>query len=486
MRGIQYSDFMKLSKLIEGINDIRVEKFRDVEITSVTADSDRCRAGSVFVAVCGSHFNGNDFIESAFERGSRVFVTSEKVDTKHQSVIIYSKNARKTLAELCANLNGNPEKKLLFVGITGTKGKTSTACFLSDTLSRTGVKNVVVGTLGIRGDFYAETKNTTPDPTVLFPLLKNVYRRGIKVVIIEVSSQALKDYRVYGIPFDCVVFTGIGRDHIGEFEHPTFSDYLSSKRSLFSSYGAKRAIVNADDSYSMYMAADIPRVQKCGFSSKSDYLINDFSDSIGGSEFKINGISVVCPLPGVYNARNVTLALAAAKEITGYSVSRLSKHISSAIVPGRFDYIDLSGKNIVIDYAHNKESVTEIINLSKRLFGNKIICVFGSVGERSYPRRRELACVTEKLADFSVITSDNPGFEFPLSICADIYAEYKDKTKAKIITDRESAICYAINEAKIGDAVLILGKGHETFININGKRIPFSDAGVIDKMRGEK
>lgn len=476
---------MKLSKLIEGVKDIQTENFRDVEITSVTADSNKCRAGSLFVAVCGSKFNGNDFIGSAYERGARVFVASKKEEIKHDAVFVYSKNTRKTLAELCANLNGNPERKLLFVGITGTKGKTSTSCFLSSVLCGIGVKNVVVGTLGVSGDFCAETPNTTPDPTVLFPLFKNAYRRGIRVVLLEVSSQALKDYRVYGIPFDCVVFTGIGRDHIGEFEHSSFSDYLCSKRSLFSSYGAKRAIVNSDDSYSMYMSADVPRVVKCGFSSNSDYKINNFSDSPMGSEFKINGISVSSSVPGIYNARNATLALAVAKEITGSSISRLSKYISSAIIPGRFDYIELSGKNIVIDYAHNRESMTEIINLSKRLFGNRIICVFGSVGGRSYMRRRELACVAEKLADFSVITSDNPGYEFPLSVCADIYAEFKDKTKAKIITDREAAIYYAVNEANIGDAVLILGKGHETSINFCGKSIPFSDMGVINKMRRE-
>ncbi len=476
---------MKLSKLIEGIKDIRIDNFRDIEVTSVTADSNKCRAGSLFVAVCGSKFNGNDFIEEAYNQGARVFVSAEKIEKKANIITIYSEKPRKTLAELCANLNGNPEKKLFFVGITGTKGKTSTACFLSDILCGIGIKNIVIGTLGVSGDFFAETKNTTPDPTVLFPLLKNVYRRGIKVVIIEVSSQALKDYRVYGIPFDYVVFTGIGRDHIGEFEHPTFSDYLSSKRSLFSSYGAKRGVINSDDNYSMYMAADIPRVIKCGFSSNSNYVINNFIDSHEGSKFSVCGLSVSCSLPGIYNARNATLALAVAREMTGYPISKLSKYISSATVPGRFEYVNLLGKNVVIDYAHNRESMTEIINLSRRLFGKKIICVFGSVGERSYSRRQELACVAEKLADFSVITSDNPGFEFPLSICADIYEEFEDKTKAKIITDREAAIYYAVNEANIGDVVLILGKGHETSINFCGKSIPFSDIGVINKMRRE-
>ena len=474
---------MKLSKLVNGINDIKIYNFRDLEITSVTADSDRCRPGSLFVAICGSRLDGNDFIESAYRRGARVFVSSRKFEASHDGVFIYSEKPRKTLAELCANLNGNPEKKLLFVGITGTKGKTSTLYLLSDMLRGAGVRNVAVGTLGVTGEINAETNNTTPDPTVLFSLFKNAYRRGIRVVLLEVSSQAIKYYRVFGIPFDTVVFTGIGRDHIGEFEHPTFSDYLHSKRALFSGYGAKRAIVNADDHYSAYMASDVPRVVKCGFSLNSDYKISDFKDSPFGATFLLNNVSISSSLPGEYNARNTALALATAKEITGLPISQISKHISASAVPGRFEYFNLCGKNIVIDYAHNKDSMSEIIALSKRLFGKRIICVFGSVGERSYARRSELACITEGAADFSVITSDNPGYEFPLSICADIYAEFKDKTKAKIITDREEAIYYAVNMAEVGDAVLILGKGHEAFMNISGRNIPYSDASVVEKIK---
>lgn len=476
---------MKLSKLIEGINGIVSVNFQDIEITSVTAISSRCRAGSLFVAINGSRFKGADFVLSAHDLGARAFVSSEKLPKLKNSVFIYSKCPRKTLAELCANLNGNPEKKLLFVGITGTKGKTTTAAFLSNILDGLGVKNIVVGTLGIKGTGHGETQNTTPDPTVLFPLFKSAYRQGVKVVILEVSSQALKDFRVYGIPFDCVAFTGLGHDHIGENEHPSVSDYIFSKRSLFNSYGAKRAVVNSDDPYSSYMTADVPKVTRCGFSGNSDLVIKDFKDSPGGASFKLGGAQVVCSLPGIYNARNISLALALAREVSGCSIHEAAKHVSKTTVPGRFNYIDFYGRNIVIDYAHNQESMREIINLSRSLFGKKIFCVFGSVGDRSFVRRRELATVSEELADFSVITSDNPGYEMPLSICTDIYSAFKDKTKAKIIVDRAEAINYAIREAKVGDSVLILGKGHETSINVCGKIIPFSDADVVEKLKRE-
>lgn len=476
---------MRLSRLIEGISDIRIENYQDIEITSVTSESERTRPGSLFVAINGSKFNGGDFIIPAYMRGARVFVSSEKMPVLKNVTLICSKYPRKTLAELCANLNGNPQKKMLFVGITGTKGKTTTAFLLSSILDGIGIKNLVVGTLGIIGAENIETKNTTPDPTVLFPVFKNAYHKGCKVVILEISSQALKDYRVYGIPFDCVAFTGLGHDHVGEDEHPSFSDYIFSKRSLFCSYGAKRAVVNADDAYSLYMSSEVPKVVRCGFSSNADFVIENYTDSQRGSKFTLCGVPIICSLPGIYNARNVSVALALAHEITGSRICEISKYVSSATVPGRFNYINILGRNIIIDYAHNKESMREIINLSRRLFGKKIICVYGSVGGRSFARRRELAEVSEELADLSVITSDNPCFELPLSICADIYSSFKDKTKAKIIVDREEAINYAIREAQMGDSVLILGKGHETSINICGKCIPFSDAGVVEKLKRE-
>ncbi len=476
---------MRLSKLIEGISGIGIENYQDIEITSVTAESDKCRAGSLFVAINGSKFNGNDFILQAYKRGARVFVSSEKMPILKNTTLIFSEYPRKTLAELCANLNGNPQKKMLFIGITGTKGKTTTAVLLSNIFNGIGVKNAVIGTLGIIGAENISTKNTTPDPTVLFPVLKNAYRKGCKVVILEVSSQALKDYRVYGIPFDCVAFTGLGHDHVGAEEHPSVSDYIFSKRSLFCSYGAKRAVVNVDDAYSLYMTSEVPKVVKCGLSSNADLVIMDYTDSPSGSKFTLCGVPITCSLPGIYNARNVSVALALACEVTGRRICEISKYVSSATVPGRINYINLSGRNVVIDYAHNKESMREIINLSKRMFKKKIICVFGSVGGRSFARRRELAQVSEELADLSVITSDNPCYEFPLSICADIYSSFKDKTKAKIIVDREEAINYAIHEAEKGDSVLILGKGHETSINVCGKCIPFSDEGVVEKLKRE-
>ncbi len=472
---------MKLSRLLASVFSVEIPPEKDVEITVVTDDSRECREGALFVAIKGSKLDGTDFIPDAYERGARVFVLSKKIKLPKDSIAIYSKNPRKTLAELCSTFYEHPERKLVTVGITGTKGKSTTAYLLSKILSGVGVENAVVGTLGVFGLDGFDIKNTTPTSPLIYKILYAAHKRGIRVVIIEVSSQALKEARVFGINFNAVAFTGLSRDHIGGCEHPTFSDYVYSKRTLFTSYGAGIAVVNSDDAYSAYMSAGVARVVKCGFSDNAEILINRFSDTPDGSEFYLGDVKVSSSLPGEYNARNITLALALARVITGKSIVEASREVRGARIDGRFEVISLDGVNVVIDYAHNYDSMREVATLSRRLFDGKIIFVFGSVGERGIDRRRELAEAAEKYADFSVITSDNSGEELPLSICADIYAGFSDKTKAKIIVGRADAISYAVEEAKPGDAVLILGKGHERFLSQGGKRIPFADADCVKR-----
>lgn len=472
---------MKLSKLLDGISDIEVVNFKDFEITSISVNSDKCHSGTLFFAMKGASHNGIDFIPRAHKLGARAFVCGEKTAISDDSVLIYSEKPRKTLAELCAKMSGNPEKRLMFVGITGTKGKTTTAFFVSKILDGAGISNLLIGTLGI-GSAAKKTVNTTPDPTVLFPALKDALHRGIKVIVLEVSSQALKDYRVYGISFDCVVFTGLGYDHIGLSEHPTLSDYVASKRSLFNSYGAKRAVVNFDDPYSSYMSAGIPRVIKCGFSCGADLCIEGYFDGASGCEFTVNSHTVRCKLFGEYNARNITLAIGTAKEICGISIENALNCVREVTVPGRFNIFKVGDVSAVVDYAHNYDSMCAALSLARRLFYGRIICVFGSVGERSIFRRVQIAKAAEKYADFSIITIDNPGYESPVSICRDIYEAFLDKSRAKIVAHRARAIDYAIKLAMPGDVVMILGRGHENSINISGVSIRFSDIEYVKEL----
>ena len=470
---------MKLSRLLDGISDITVGCFSDAEITSVSVNSKSTSRASLFVAIVGARSDGHDYVSEAYSRGTRVFVVSRKVDLPNDTVIVFSKNTRKTLAELCAKISGNPERRLVFVGVTGTKGKTTTAYLLSKILDYHGVKNILISTLGISGEVRRKTENTTPDPTVLFHAFARASHKGVKVVILEVSSQAVKNLRIYGINFDYLAFTGLSSDHVGEFEHPTKSDYIMSKRGLFTSYGAKFAVVNYDNSYSAYISAGVAKVIKCGFSVGADYRISDFTDSKLGAVYSVSGVAVRSSLPGKYNAVNTVIALALAREITGCKIRDCALILDTVSVPGRFEVYDVNGCNVIVDYAHNYESVKEVLALARSLYGGKIICVFGSVGGRSFERRGELARAGEKYADFSVITSDNCYYESPISVCSEIYSYFVDKTKAKIITERKEAIKYALSLSAAGDTVMILGRGHENTININGEAIPFSDSEFV-------
>ena len=473
---------MKLSSLIRDLYTVEILNFRDIDVNLVTNNSKRCIRNSLFVAIRGSAFNGEDFFKEAYEFGARVFVCENASELKPDSVIIIVKNARKALAELCSAFFKNPQNQMLTTAITGTKGKTSTSYLVSHILNSHNIKNILIGTLGVVGSEKKDFVNTTPDPTVLYPVMRRGVSGGINNLLLEVSSQALKEERVFGIPIDCAAFTGISRDHIGVHEHPSFSDYLNSKHRLFTSYGAKMAVMNFDDAYSSYISAGMPRVIKCGFSKGSDYRISDFENSEDGSKFRVNNEKIKTSLSGEYNAANIAMALAIAEEMYGCPIKEAKLALENVVIPGRYEKRHICGRTVIIDYAHNGDSFDKVMSLSKKIYDGRLISVFGSVGERSFDRRRELASVAEKYSDLSVITSDNPGNESAFSICSEICSYFKNTDKTKIITDRAEAIRYAFDSSKKGDTILILGKGRESGMKINGEVVCYSDFDVVSQL----
>ncbi len=461
-----------------------LEYFLSLEIENITDNSKESGKNSIFVAQKGVRFSGADFISEACRLGTLVFV-SEDADIKPEiklGILIIADSARKFKAQMLKALYLPEKPKMKIIGVTGTKGKSTVVCIITEILKRLGEKSFFVGTLGICGiDFEAPCTidNTTPDATVLYPLLARAEREGYSVAVIEVSSQALKQYRVYGIPFDIVIFTSLGNDHIGEHEHPDFADYLAAKRSLFSSYGAECAIVNYDDAYSAFFSSDTERVIRCGLTRHSDYLIEDISVDFSGTSFLLCGERAYVALPGVYNAVNLTLAIAAVREITSIALAELIPLCKDIRVAGRFELYTVGGRYFIIDYAHNAKSLSELIGTVRKLLTGRVLTLFGAVGGRSYARRDELAQAAEKFADFSIITEDNPNFEDPYNVMNSIYRAFSDKTRAKLVASRTEAIKYAFSVSERGDAILLLGKGHENFIMCRGKKIPFSEKDII-------
>ncbi len=452
------------------------------DISDIVHVSKETSPNAIFVCIKGKKYDGNEFINEAYERGTRIFVTEDKNVEIPSGMVIIVKNARKILAELCRIVFDFPDKKLCIVGVTGTKGKTTVSYLSYKLLSSLRNRCAFLGTVGVMGIDTAGidiTVNTTQDARSVFKLLKRAYDDGIKIVILEVSSQAIKEERIFGVEFDILVFTSFSKDHIGVGEHSDLKEYISEKRKLFTSYGADVCIVNYDDAYSSYFSSGIKRVIRCGFTSHSDYLLSSLDNNFDRMHFIISGESATSRMPGKYNAENAALAIALSEEISGFGKSQILNVLKNITVPGRFEHFSVLGRDVIIDYAHNRESFYELIKLARELTSGKIISVFGSVGERSFDRRRELAEAAEELSDFSVITSDNPNFEDPYRITLDIYSSFKNKENAKIITDREEAIKYAISVSEPGDSILLLGKGHEEYILFRGEKQYFSEREIL-------
>jgi UDP-N-acetylmuramoyl-L-alanyl-D-glutamate--2,6-diaminopimelate ligase len=471
---------MKLCELFLDILDIEEDKLSDTEISIVTSDSKQCIKDALFVALGGRNFDGNDYVDEAISKGAKVIVSEKDLDKKQNCLIIKVENARKILSLLSARINKNPEKSLSFIAVTGTKGKSTTSEFLLRILSLFGVNAISIGTLGVRGKINEETHNTTPIPEELFSILKRALDLGVSCVVMEMSSQALFDCRAYGIKFERAIFTNLSRDHIGGAEHKSFSEYLLSKRLLFLDYGVKKAFINRDDAYFSYFYLSRGKTYKCGFNRDSDFIISDYKECENGADFRLSGIPVSISLPGKYNASNAALALCASSDFLGVGIEKVKDSLRGVKLEGRFEIHSVKGRRVIIDYAHNADSFYRLSSLVRSLFSGRIIAVFGSVGDRGYERRRSLASAAEASFDFSVITSDDSKWESPLNICEDIYSSFFDKTKATVIPDRREAIEYALMLSKCeNDTVLLLGKGHEKYLSIGGKKIAFSEREIL-------
>ena len=389
------------------------------------------------------------------------------------------------MAELAKIIYEIPKGALITVGVTGTKGKSTVCEMLLSVLRDFNIKALLVGTLGINLDGRFETKNTTPESPRLFSLMKRAYESGARVAIIEVSSQALSSYRVYGIEFDILAFTSFGIDHIGNGEHKTLAEYMAAKRSLFRYYGARVAVVNYDDAYSSYFSQGIERVIKCGEGRGADYRIKKVREGFFGMRFSISGIEKSYAITGKFNAINAALASIIAMEITKAPLENVLESVSKIKVLGRFEAYNIKSRFAIIDYAHNEKSFRELMLAVRRITKAPIFAVFGSVGERTKIRRRELAFAASKYADYSFITSDNPGRESAYEIAEEIFSFYPEKKNVEIVVDRGEAIRKAFKKAPKGSVILLLGKGHEEYMLVGGERVHFSERELLFKLKDE-
>ncbi len=463
-----------------------------INISTLCDSSTRAADGSVFVCISGAKNDGHGFAEKAYMSGCRVFVTERRVKLPEDAVIIVTPDTRIALAKLSACFFGYPSRELTIVGITGTKGKTTSSLLIYNILNENGVAVGYIGSNGLcYGDVFEYTRNTTPESFELHRIMRDMVDKGIKVLVMEVSSQALKMARVHGMKFNICVFTNLSPDHIGEFEHTDFEDYKNCKHSLFTDYGAEYIVYNSDDEHAQYIVggtrckkASISVSQKADFSASSITYFRS-PGNIGVSfECTTDGktFPVALSFPGEFSVYNALTAIAVCTRL-GQSIGKITKTMRHIRIKGRFETHELPcGATVVIDYAHNGVSLKAALSALRIYSPTRLICLFGAIGGRTKMRRAELGLVASRDADFCIITSDNPDREPPSAIISDIATYFTtDSCPYVAIPDREKAILYALEHAKQGDILLFAGKGHEDYQIVCGVRENFSEAAIVEK-----
>ena len=484
----------KLTDLLSGIKYSSASDISEMTVSDIVYNSKKAFGGALFVCMRGAVSDGHRYARDAYERGARIFICEHEIDLPSDAVLIEVENARAALADISANFFDHPEKKLYLIGITGTKGKSSTCAMIFHALNSCGVKTGSIGTYGVCiGDTREPTENSTPESYELYRIFDKMVRAGLDTAVMEGSYQAVYQERIRGLTFDTAVMTNLSPDHIGKYEHPDFEHYKNCKKELFRR--CEYAVFNKDDAY----YEEFSSYAKCGQAAYSalgsaDFYARDIEKAVHDGRFGISftaydghgKAAVALPFPGIYSVYNALAALAACRR-RGIGLHEFAQSVRTVSVPGRFEYVPTndSGVSYIIDYAHTGASLRSVLAAIYEYHPRRIICVFGSVGGRTELRRHELGEAANKYADYSLITADNPDCEDPEKICRDI-ASCMDFGKYEIIADREPAIRRAVSMAQAGDIVLFAGKGHEEYQLIRGEKGSFSERKIIAESANEK
>lgn len=478
---------MKVIDLLEGIEYQCIQGDIDREITTLVYDSRKVVKDSVFVCISGAVRDGHDFAQEVAEKGAGVLFVEKQVDVPEEVTVILTKDTRQALAIASAAYFGHPAKELATIGITGTKGKTTATYMVRSILEKSGFKTGLIGTIEtIIGKETIPSANTTPESYVVQETFRKMADAGCKCVVMEVSSQGLMLHRVGGFVFDYGIFTNLEPDHIGPNEHRDLEDYIHCKSLLFQQ--CRHGIFNADDSHLQQMLnGHTCSVETYGFSEEADLRASDVQlTAQGGSlgvSYHLSGLmdmEVEIDIPGTFSVYNSMTAIAICRHF-GVEKETILSSLAAVRVKGRVEILPVSSAfTLMIDYAHNAMSLKSLLTTLKEYHPKRLVCLFGCGGNRSRDRRFEMGEVSSSLADLTVVTSDNPRKEEPEAIIEDIVTGVK-KADGEYITiiDRREAIRYVIEHAEQGDVIVLAGKGHEDYQEINGKKYPMDERDIV-------
>ncbi|MDR1628451.1 MAG: UDP-N-acetylmuramoyl-L-alanyl-D-glutamate--2,6-diaminopimelate ligase [Oscillospiraceae bacterium] len=482
---------MKLFKILDGVDILKNNcSNMNMEISNIAYNSAKVSGESMFVCLNGANNDGHFFAKDAINKGCVVIIAERELEVSFENVVIV-KNARKELAKMSCNFFDNPASKLITVGITGTKGKTTTSYMIKSILEQNGDKAGVIGTIGVLlHNKVIKTENTTPESYEIQSYLSYMVEKGYKYAVLEASSLGLKHHRLGGFKFNYSIFTNFSKDHIGSNEHENMEDYFNSKCLLFKN-SEVGFVNNDDDKYLDILKSSTCSIKTFGFDSSSDLCCrsDDLMVNQGyvGVECKFKSsrcaYDLKIPVPGRFNVYNA-LAACLFCEYEGIDVGIIREGISKVKVKGRVEPVKVSGNyTFLIDYAHNAVSMKNILITLREYNPNRLIVLFGAGGNRPRDRRFEMGEVAGKLADLSVITEDNSRFENTADIIKDIeVGMQKVNGKYTVIPNRKKAIKYCIENAKDGDIIVLAGKGHETYQEINGVKYNFDEREIINNI----
>lgn len=484
---------MRLDKLLERLEYEVVQGSEQIGITTLCNDSRKVENGSVFVCISGAVSDGHKYALDVAEKGAAAIVAERDVEVPENVTLIRVKDTRYALALMSAAYFGYPADKLKIIGITGTKGKTTTTYMIKSILEGVGHKVGLIGTIeAVIGDKHIPAANTTPESYTIHQYFAQMVEAGCDSVVMEVSSQGLMLHRTAGIPFEIGIFTNLGKDHIGPNEHKDFDDYKRCKGLLFKQ--CRLGIANMDDRYYQDVFRDATcRIETFGFSTEAD-LRAEHVELVSrpgylGVAYHVAGLmdfDVVIDIPGTFSVYNSLTAIAVCRHFK-VPVEKIKEALGKAKVKGRIEMVKVSDEfTLMIDYAHNAMSLESLLTTLREYNPGRLVCLFGCGGNRSKDRRYEMGEVSGRLADLTIITSDNPRFEEPQAIIDDIKTGIS-RTNGKYveICDRKDAIRYAIEYGQPGDVIVLAGKGHEDYQEIKGVKYPMDERVLISEVLEE-
>lgn len=479
---------MQLKELVKDLNIKEINGSLEVEVDSIAYDSRKTKQGSLFVCVEGTVVDGHKYINDAIENGTKAFLVQKHVDVPEGITTIETDDTRFGLAAVSDAFFGHPSSKLNLIGITGTKGKTTTTYMVKAILEAAGHNMGLIGTVAnLIGNQVLYTSRTTPESYDLQSLFNDMIDNKVDSAVMEVSSQGLELHRVAKCDFDIGVFTNFSRDHIGPKEHATLEEYFNAKAKLFKM--CNKAVINIDSEHGRKMAELAEgKVLTYGLSSKADIWASDIIKKTGHTFFKLNSpwgsIDIETDLQGEFNIYNALAAIGSCCLIPDITLEHVKKGLTKVTVPGRMESVKTDGNySVLIDYAHTPDSLEQVLKTVKEFAHGRVVSLFGCGGDRDKGKRPAMGEISGNIADFTIITSDNPRTENPEQIIEDIEAGIKNTNGKYIkITDRRQAIKFALENAQDGDIIILAGKGHETYQQFAEKTIHFDEREVVNEL----